>query len=427
MEKQAFFDHVAEAVAHLDDHAWLANCPLARLFCTGADEPGEQLSRLLAAAVRQLRPAGAPQASSPEWRQYRHLLMRYCLGASPKQIAQELNVSDRQARRDHLDGLHALGALLWRQLEQREQAQTNAGLGLGLAWMPQAADAEALERDEAMQAEVARMGVAPAAGPTMVEETVRGVLATVARLAASRGITFDARFSADPCFVAADHAVLRQILLNLLTFLIESHDDTCIHLTVRDGHDHDKVEVRLEVDCPRAAPDGCSPASPDPDDSRLAVCRRLLALQGGSLRLYDEVGGSHGIYLTLPAVWTATVLVIDDNPDFVRLFQRYLGDRAYRVHHANTAEKALRLAREVRPDVITLDVMMPSQDGWEILQALKSHPATQHVPVIVCSVLREEALARSLGAAAFLTKPVRQPALLAALERAATVSTARRG
>lgn len=425
MDEETFLNRVAAAVAHLDDRTWLANSPLARLLSPPEGDPGEQLSNILATAIRQLKPRGGERAGAPEWRQYRHLLMRYVLGASPREIAQELNVSDRQARRDHLDGLHALGALLWRQYKQLEQAQTDAGPGL--AWMPQAADAEALERDEAMQAEVARMSVAPAAGPTMVEETVRGVLATVARLAAGRGISFDAHFSADPCFVAADHAVLRQILLSLLTFLIESHDNTCIHLTVRDGHDHDKVELRLEVDCLRAAPDGCSPASLDPDDSRLAVCRRLLALQGGSLRMHDDVGGSHGVHLTLPAVWTATVLVIDDNPDFVRLFQRYLGDRAYRVHHANTAEKALRLAREVRPDVITLDVMMPSQDGWEILQALKSHPATQHVPVIVCSVLREEALARSLGAAAFLTKPVRQPALLAALERAATVSTARRG
>ncbi len=412
MDQQTFLDHVATALAHLDDHAWLAGSPLAQFLVTGDGDPGEQLAGLLTTAIRQLKPPGGERASAPEWRQYRYLLMRYVLGASPREIAQELSVSDRQARRDHLDGLHALGMLLWRRHAHREpEGSTGAA---------PAVDPEAVEHAEAVRAEVALLAATPPSGPTPVEDAVRSALNTVARLATSRRITCEAHFSASPCFVAADHAVLRQILLNLLTFLIEGHTDTVVRVAVSDGRE--RVEVQVNVGCPRtpAGPgyEECSPRSFDAEDSRLAVCRRLLAAQGGSLRVEDTLDGSHDVCLTLPAVWTATVLVIDDNPDFVRLFQRYLGDRAYRIHHANTAERAFRLARDVRPDVITLDVMMPSQDGWEILQTLKSHPSTRNIPVVVCSVLREEALARSLGAAAFLSKPVRQPALLAALERA---------
>ena len=60
--------------------------------------------------------------------------------------------------------------------------------------------------------------------------------------------------------------------------------------------------------------------------------------------------------------------------------------------------------------------MMPTQDGWEILQALKAHAETSNIPVVVCSVLRERELALSLGAARFLAKPVSQRQLVDALQ-----------
>jgi CheY-like chemotaxis protein len=87
------------------------------------------------------------------------------------------------------------------------------------------------------------------------------------------------------------------------------------------------------------------------------------------------------------------------------------------VLHANTGQRALALAHDDRPDAITLDLMMPLQDGLELLKCLKADPATRDTPVVVCSVLREQALAISLGADQFLVKPVTQQALLAALHR----------
>lgn len=422
MDRETFVAHVTEAVAHLHDGAWLAQCPLTELLTVDGD-PGEALSNTLAAAIRELRPADDQRVSSPQWRQYRHLLIRYILGASPRELARELNVSERQARRDHLDALEMLAARLWRRWS----------LGLDMASdevleddLFSAADASIAERDKAMQAEVGRLGAASSVTPLLVEETVRGVLGTVERLAVSRGVAFTTRFPSDPCFVSIDHAVLRQILLNLLTWLIESCHDAGVRLLVQDrpsrrissaGQTGDPARPSVEIVLEVVSSAG-SRAFADSDDPRLAISRRLVSAQGGSLWAPDDEGGTWAIYLRLPAAWAPTVLVIDDNPDFVRLFQRYLGNRAYRVHHANTAERALRLAREdLKPNVITLDVMMPSLDGWEILQILKSDADTRNIPIIVCSVLREEALAQSLGAAAFLTKPVRQSALVAALER----------
>jgi CheY-like chemotaxis protein len=108
--------------------------------------------------------------------------------------------------------------------------------------------------------------------------------------------------------------------------------------------------------------------------------------------------------------------VVDDNEDVLELFRSYLSPHRYRVVTVRSARQALDLAREVQPYAITLDLMMPGQDGWDVLQTLLSQPDTRHIPVIVCTVLRQKELALSLGAAAFLAKPTTEAALLAALE-----------
>jgi CheY-like chemotaxis protein len=123
------------------------------------------------------------------------------------------------------------------------------------------------------------------------------------------------------------------------------------------------------------------------------------------------------IVLVLPPIPLHTVLVVDDNPDVVSLFQRYLRGEPYRVVQATSGEVAHRLATALRPDVLVLDVMLPSQDGWEGLQRLRDDPATRAIPVVVCSVLPERDLALSLGVAEFLAKPVMRTALIATLER----------
>ena len=109
-------------------------------------------------------------------------------------------------------------------------------------------------------------------------------------------------------------------------------------------------------------------------------------------------------------------MVVDDNEDILELFRGYLSPHHYRVVTAQTGQDALSLARRLRPYAITLDLMMPDQDGWDLLQALLNQPDTQHIPIIICSVLTQKELALSLGATAFLEKPISEDTLLLALE-----------
>jgi CheY-like chemotaxis protein len=114
--------------------------------------------------------------------------------------------------------------------------------------------------------------------------------------------------------------------------------------------------------------------------------------------------------------------VVDDNEAVGQAFRRYLAEYRYQVVGAATGTEALQLARELSPAIITLDVMIPGQDGWEILHALKADPVTRHIPVIICSVLEDPDLAQLLGAAGYLQKPIAQADLLGAVERLGSAS-----
>jgi CheY-like chemotaxis protein len=100
------------------------------------------------------------------------------------------------------------------------------------------------------------------------------------------------------------------------------------------------------------------------------------------------------------------VLVIDDDPSVRDLAGRALVHQGYAVHTAASGVEGLALARQLRPDVITLDVLMPGMDGWTVLQQLKADAELAPIPVVMMSMLDETDLAQSLGAAASVSKPV---------------------
>jgi CheY-like chemotaxis protein len=150
-------------------------------------------------------------------------------------------------------------------------------------------------------------------------------------------------------------------------------------------------------------------------EHRVRVARRLLGALGG--RVVVELTPSFRIDARLPVEVAPTILVVEDNPQVVQLFRRYLSGSSFQMVVAPNGSLAFDLATAERPAAITLDLLLPQRDGWEFLQALKVHPETRLIPVIVCSVLRERELALALGAADFLAKPVTQHALLSSLRR----------
>jgi signal transduction histidine kinase/CheY-like chemotaxis protein len=141
----------------------------------------------------------------------------------------------------------------------------------------------------------------------------------------------------------------------------------------------------------------------------------------------EEAGGANRGRAMLPPLRSPSrtplpghmpvVLVIDDDPAARDLIARALPTRTLIVETASSGEEGLRRARELRPDLITLDVMMPGMDGWAVLSALKSDPELAHVPVVMLTLLEEQDYGFTLGASDYLSKPIRRDLLRSTIAR----------
>ncbi|WP_193771310.1 cache domain-containing protein [Candidatus Magnetaquicoccus inordinatus] len=173
----------------------------------------------------------------------------------------------------------------------------------------------------------------------------------------------------------------------------------------------------------------------------LTISRRFCRMLGGDIEVHSDPGEGSTFTVSIPAqlpllraseishglatVTTrakmaehqATVLVIDDDPTIRELLQRLLDKEGYYVEVVASGDEGLQRAREIIPDVITLDVMMPVKDGWSVLTALKADALTSTIPVIMLTMLDNENLAFALGAADYLTKPVERDRLLGSVHR----------
>lgn len=112
-----------------------------------------------------------------------------------------------------------------------------------------------------------------------------------------------------------------------------------------------------------------------------------------------------------------TILVVEDNPQAAKLLSLYLVQAGYQILIAPTGRQALMLAAEHQPMAITLDLLLPDMDGWQVLAELKAMPRTRSIPVVIVSVLDRQALGFHLGALDYLVKPVERAELLHALRR----------
>jgi signal transduction histidine kinase/CheY-like chemotaxis protein len=112
-----------------------------------------------------------------------------------------------------------------------------------------------------------------------------------------------------------------------------------------------------------------------------------------------------------------TVLVIDDDVDMLDMLQRFLQKEGFQVTTASSGVEGLRLARELHPAAITLDVLMPHVDGWKVLKTLKSEPETKDIPVVMITLLQDKSMGLSLGALEFMTKPINRHRLVQILKR----------
>ncbi|UCC55114.1 MAG: response regulator, partial [Gammaproteobacteria bacterium] len=178
----------------------------------------------------------------------------------------------------------------------------------------------------------------------------------------------------------------------------------------------------------------------------LAISQRFCQLLGGDLSVYSEVGEGSTFTIRIPAILPGTqpprpsvdttpaitepeletlreagpgsmILVIDDDPEACEIIERFLVKDGFTVVTAANGEQGLRLAHELQPAAITLDVIMPDMDGWSVLRTLKADPELRKIPVIMLTMIDDRTRGYSLGAVDYMTKPVDRDLLHKALSR----------
>ena len=111
------------------------------------------------------------------------------------------------------------------------------------------------------------------------------------------------------------------------------------------------------------------------------------------------------------------ILIVEDDPAVAKLLALYLTQEGYAVEHAYDGQDAIEKAQEIRPFAITLDIMLPRIDGWEVLKKLKTLPSTMDIPVIIVSIVENPTLGFSLGAVDYFTKPINRKGLIDSLKK----------
>jgi CheY-like chemotaxis protein len=165
----------------------------------------------------------------------------------------------------------------------------------------------------------------------------------------------------------------------------------------------------------------------------LAISKRFCNMMGGDISVGSKYGEGTTFTVRLPAEVRGGiertlgplppiqpgqfVLAIDDDPAVGDLVSRCLSKEGIAVEFVTDGEEGLKIAREKRPALITLDVMMPGLDGWAVLTALKADPATADIPVVMLTIVDNKEMGYALGVSEYLTKPVEKDRLLSIVRR----------
>ena len=155
----------------------------------------------------------------------------------------------------------------------------------------------------------------------------------------------------------------------------------------------------------------------------LAITTSLVHMHGGEIWVDSEVGEGSTFSFSLPLARTIAeisaesdvafnVLVVEDDDDVAELIRLHLESQGYQVLTAARGDEALRLAREIRPDLITLDIRLPDADGFEVMQQLNRDPVTESIPIVIVSVVASVEESLRLAAVGYVGKPIDDGALL---------------
>ena len=283
-----------------------------------------------------------------------------------------------------------------------------------------------------------------------VREMIEDVANICEPLAAKNSNTL--KISVEDTRMYSDLTRVRQILFNLLSnackftlsgtveLTIVCDLDAFIQFQVRDSGIGMTAEQLVKVFEAFSQADSSTTRKYGGTGLGLAITKKFCEMMGGSIGVTSEIGKGTTFTVRLPtqaetkaaspraeiaaALGPAPagqpighVLAIDDDPIIHDLMKSFLVREGYALTGAGSGAEGLRIARDLKPDIIILDIAMPGMDGWSVLSALKSDPDLRDIPVVVLTMTDNKSLGFALGAAEYLTKPIDRDRLASVLRK----------
>lgn len=284
---------------------------------------------------------------------------------------------------------------------------------------------------------------------------VNEAVSVVAPLLEKNAITLNLEVDDGNTLPAADPEKLLHILINLLgnaskfspkgTVTVKAlHQPNRIYISVADTGIGLSAEQQQQIFEPFKQADSSTTRKFQGSGLGLSITRQLCEMMGGTIDVKSELGQGSTFIVDLPlpielpaavgraagtvnadvAVADSTIdgpgqhiVMIDDDPAFLDIMARTLQADGFLVHTAHDAASGLRLIRSVKPDVITLDLLLPDLHGGQLVDEIKADPELQHIPVIIISIMDERKQGQPHHADEYLTKPVRRETLKLAIQR----------
>lgn len=279
---------------------------------------------------------------------------------------------------------------------------------------------------------------------TDLQQLVTDVTTTIQPLIANYDNELDTVFELEDSEIRTDVTKFRQILMNLLSnsakFTSKGKITIKASRFTEDGNDLVSVAVSdTGIGMTAEQMDKVFDEFTQADNSTtrefggtglgLSICKKFAELMNGRIDVDSTVGEGTCFTFVVPAIAVdveieeeaeaqaenaddtqieglATVLVVDDDKVSREISRRILSKRGYNVLTAEGGVAGIKLARELLPDIIVLDILMPGMDGWQVLEKLRELPETRDIPIVMQSMLSERELSLTLGADDYLTKPV---------------------
>jgi PAS domain S-box-containing protein len=275
-----------------------------------------------------------------------------------------------------------------------------------------------------------------------LSEMIHSVFSTAKGLVKEKQIQLVENVPSDMPTIRGDTMRVRQVLLNLISNAAKFTDEGSITVETRvQKAPNGKLEALINVvdTGPGISPegqerlfkafsqvDGSATRKSGGSGLGLSICANLVQLHSGRIGVSSVEGSGSTFWFTMPLFDQPVeqipqdkkvILAIDDDPQVISLYERYLTPQGYHVVALSEPGRAKERIKELKPYAVTLDIMMPNIDGWSVLMDLKSDPSTRDIPIIICSIVEQTDKGFNLGAADYLVKPILEDDLVHALDR----------